>query len=95
VDPATIPSTVYRTLDVLEEIGFVSHSHTADGREQFHVLPVVEHGHLECRRCHDSWEIPADEAAELVAALERSRGFSVDLSHLSILGICASCLAAG
>ena len=95
VDPATIPSTVYRTLDVLEEIGFVSHSHTADGREQFHVLPVVVHGHLECRRCHDSWEIPADEAAELVAALERSRGFSVDLSHLSILGLCASCLAAG
>lgn len=95
VDPATIPSTVYRTLDVLEEIGFVSHSHTADGREQFHVLPVVEHGHLECRRCHVSWEIPADEAAELVAALERSRGFSVDLSHLSILGLCASCLAAG
>jgi Fur family ferric uptake transcriptional regulator len=94
VDPATIPSTVYRTLDVLEEIGFVSHSHTADGREQFHVLPVVEHGHLECRRCHDSWEIPADEAAELVAALERSRGFSVDLSHLSILGLCATCLAA-
>ena len=95
VDPATIPSTVYRTLDVLEEIGFVSHSHTADGREQFHVLPVVEHGHLECRRCHASWEIPADEAAELVAALERSRGFAVDLSHLSILGLCASCRAAG
>ena len=95
VDPATIPSTVYRTLDVLEEIGFVSHSHTADGREQFHVLPVVEHGHLECRRCHDSWEIPADEAAELVVALERSRGFVVDLSHLSILGVCATCRAAG
>ena len=91
VDPTTIPSTVYRTLDVLEEIGFVSHSHTADGREQFHVLPVVEHGHLECRRCHDSWEIPVDEAAELVAALERSRGFAVDLSHLSILGLCAAC----
>jgi Fur family ferric uptake transcriptional regulator len=91
IDPATIPSTVYRTLDVLEEIGFVSHSHTADGREQFHVLPVVEHGHLECRRCHDSWEIPVDEAAELVAALERSRGFTVDLSHLSILGLCAAC----
>ena len=91
VDPATIPSTVYRTLDVLEEIGFVSHSHAADGREQFHVLPVVEHGHIECRRCHDSWEIRADEAADLVAALERSRGFAVDLSHLSILGLCAAC----
>ena len=39
VDPGTIPSTVYRTLDVLEELGVVSHSHGADGREEFHVLP--------------------------------------------------------
>ena len=95
IDPATIPSTVYRTLDVLEEIGFVSHSHASDGREQFHVLPVIEHGHLECRRCHTSWEIPIEEAAELVSALEQSRGFAVDLNHLSILGLCATCRAAG
>jgi Fur family transcriptional regulator, ferric uptake regulator len=93
VDPTTIPSTVYRTLDVLEEIGVVSHSHASDGREQFHVLPVVEHGHLECRRCHVSWEIPIEEAAGLVATLERKRGFAVDLSHLSILGLCAGCRA--
>ena len=95
IDPATIPSTVYRTLDVLEEIGYVSHSHASDGREQFHVLPVIEHGHLECRRCRGSWELPVAEVSELVATLERSRGFSVDLSHLSILGLCATCRAAG
>jgi Fur family ferric uptake transcriptional regulator len=91
VDPTTIPSTVYRTLDVLEEIGVVSHSHAADGREEFHVLPVVEHGHLECRHCRSTWEIPATEAAELVAALEVRRGFNVDVSHLSISGTCAAC----
>jgi Fur family ferric uptake transcriptional regulator len=94
VDPATIPSTVYRTLDVLEQIGIVSHSHAADGREEFHVLPVVEHGHLECRRCHATWEIPAGEAVELVSALERRRGFQVDVSHLSIQGTCAECASA-
>ena len=38
-DPATIPSTVYRTLDVLEELGIVRHGHGADGREEYHVLP--------------------------------------------------------
>lgn len=91
VDPATIPSTVYRTLDVLEQIGIVSHSHAADGREEFHVLPVVEHGHLECRQCHATWEIPVREATELVAALERRRRFRVDVSHLSIQGTCADC----
>jgi Fur family ferric uptake transcriptional regulator len=91
VDPSTIPSTVYRTLDVLEQIGVVSHSHAADGREEFHVLPVVEHGHLECRECHATWEIPSGEAVELVSALERQRGFRVDVSHLSIQGTCADC----
>ena len=27
VDPTTIPSTVYRTLDVLEDLGLLRHSH--------------------------------------------------------------------
>jgi Fur family ferric uptake transcriptional regulator len=91
VDPATIPSTVYRTLDVLEEIGLVRHSHGAGGREEFHVLPNVEHGHLACRGCGATWEIPAPEAADLVASLERRRDFRVDVSHLSITGLCAGC----
>src|SRR6478672_12482128 len=34
-DPTTIPSTVYRTLDVLEELGLVRHGHSEDGREEF------------------------------------------------------------
>ena len=48
VDPGTIPSTVYRTLDVLEDLGLLSHSHGADGREEFHVQPTAAHGHLHC-----------------------------------------------
>ena len=51
LDPATVPSTVYRTLDVLEELGLVSHSHGHDGREEYHVLPDTEHAHLTCTRC--------------------------------------------
>ena len=39
IDLGTIPSTVYRTLDVLEELGIIRHSHGADGREEFHVQP--------------------------------------------------------
>jgi Fur family ferric uptake transcriptional regulator len=47
-DPLTTPSTVYRTLDVLEELGYLHHSHGADGREEYHVLPETEHAHLRC-----------------------------------------------
>ena len=91
VDPTTIPSTVYRTLDVLESLGLLRHSHGADGREEFHVRPVVAHGHLHCTSCGTTWEIPADEARGLVSKLTASRGFAVDLTHLSIAGLCAGC----
>jgi Fur family transcriptional regulator, ferric uptake regulator len=92
-DPQTIPSTVYRTLDVLEELGLVRHGHGADGREEFHVLPDAEHGHLHCRNCGQSWEIDSREAASLVTSLADDRGFAADLSHLTVVGICADCRA--
>jgi Fur family ferric uptake transcriptional regulator len=93
IDPRTIPSTVYRTLDVLEELGLLCHSHGADGREEFHVLPAAVHGHLHCIQCGTTWEIDADEAAALVASLARRRDFAVDVTHLSIAGRCGGCAA--
>jgi Fur family ferric uptake transcriptional regulator len=93
VDPETTPSTVYRTLDVLEDLGLVRHHHGADGREEFHVVPVAEHGHLRCRVCGGCWEIDAREAAALVGSVDAAHGFAVDLSHLSVVGTCASCQA--
>jgi Fur family ferric uptake transcriptional regulator len=92
LDPATTPSTVYRTLDVLEDLGLVSHSHGVDGREEFHVRPEAIHGHLHCIECGTAWEIPLDEAGTLVDAIRRSRGFEVDVTHLSIAGTCAGCI---
>jgi Fur family transcriptional regulator, ferric uptake regulator len=91
IDPSTIPSTVYRTLDVLEELGIVRHGHGADGREEFHVRPGAEHGHLYCRGCGSSWEIDGREAEALVAVLEERRGFQVDLSPVTMVGRCSDC----
>ena len=92
-DPQTIPSTVYRTLDVLEDLGLVRHGHGADGREEFHVLPDTEHGHLHCRACGKSWEIESHQADSFVASLQAERGFVVDLSHLTVVGLCSGCRA--
>jgi Fur family transcriptional regulator, ferric uptake regulator len=91
LDPETTPSTVYRTLRVLEELGLVRHGHGADGREEFHVRPGGEHGHLYCHACGSSWEIDAAAAAETVAAFRQNHGFSVDLTHLTIVGRCRAC----
>jgi Fur family transcriptional regulator, ferric uptake regulator len=94
IDPRTIPSTVYRTLDVLEELGLVQHGHGADGREEFHVGPEGTHGHLHCATCGGRWEIRAGSARAIIDALRSSDGFEVDLSHVTVVGRCRSCVAA-
>ena len=91
IDPATTPSTVYRTLDVLEAVGLVRHGHGPDGHEEFHVLPTAEHGHLYCRACGASWDLGADELRPLVDEMRRRRGFEVDLSHVTVVGRCEAC----
>jgi Fur family ferric uptake transcriptional regulator len=93
IDPATIPSTVYRTLDVLEDLGLVQHGHGADGREEFHVGPDALHGHLHCATCGGRWEIRAEAARAIVDGLRTSDGFEVDLSHVTVVGRCADCAA--
>ncbi|MFO1540409.1 MAG: Fur family transcriptional regulator [Chloroflexota bacterium] len=95
LDPETTPSTVYRTLDVLEELGLVRHAHGPDGREEIHVLPSADHGHLHCDACGGRWEIGAAEAAALIGGLAERHGFRVDLSHLVVVGRCAACSGSG
>ncbi len=90
-DPDTTPSTVYRTLGVLEELGYLSHSHSAAGREEFHVLPEAEHAHLQCRSCDQTWELDAEAASAVVRPIRSRVGFVADVGHLTISGLCADC----
>ena len=45
-------STVYRTLEVLEELGLVRHAHLSDRAPTYHSVSDHEHFHLVCRNCH-------------------------------------------
>lgn len=90
-DPETQPSTVYRTLDVLEELGYLDHSHGPDGREEFHVLPAREHAHLRCEKCGRLWEMDSSVAQRFADDLEHGSGFQAHVGHLSVAGICGEC----
>jgi Fe2+ or Zn2+ uptake regulation protein len=91
LDPATTPSTVYRTLDVLEALGVISHSHGIDGREEFHVLPVPDHGHLICSRCGTEDELAAPDATPFLDVLGERYGFLARIDHLTVVGLCRAC----
>jgi Fe2+ or Zn2+ uptake regulation protein len=55
------------------------------------VLPTTEHGHLRCEHCGATWEIDTVEAAQLTRVLARHRRFTLNLSHLTVVGRCAGC----
>lgn len=86
-------STVYRTLELLEELGLVTHTHLGHGPATYHVATENDHVHLVCRTCGKVTETSPDLVAGVVTDLARSEGFHADVGHLAIFGRCRDCTA--
>jgi Fur family transcriptional regulator, ferric uptake regulator len=84
-------TTVYRTLELLEELGLVTHTHLSHGAPTYHAADEREHIHLVCRGCGTVEGIDPDLLGPLARQLERSRGFEVDIGHVALFGRCATC----
>lgn len=91
--PGVNPSTVYRTLTLLEDVGVLQHSHLETGAE-YHRAEDAQHVHLTCHRCGRDDALSLDEAGKLRALFRRHHGFEADLTHFAITGRCAECAAA-
>jgi Fur family transcriptional regulator, ferric uptake regulator len=89
--PPLPPSSVYRALDALEEVGVVAHTHLDHRAPTYHRADHAQHLHLVCRSCGSVTESPAATADGLVAALEAQHGFGADVTHMAIQGECARC----
>ena len=84
-------STVYRNLEVLEELGLVRHAHLSDRAPTYHSVTGHTHFHLVCRNCHRVTSVDADVAHDLAERLRAELGFHADLGHLSLHGRCRDC----
>jgi len=88
--PGVNPSTVYRTLDLLENLGIISHAHLESGAE-YHRRSESDHVHLICSRCGSDDSLSSQEADGLKRLIARHHGFSPDLTHFAISGLCSDC----
>lgn len=84
-------STVYRTLELLEELGLVTHTHLGHGPPTYHAATDDEHVHLVCRMCGQVTETAPELVAPLVRDLQDAHGFRADVGHLAVFGICRDC----
>jgi Fur family ferric uptake transcriptional regulator len=86
-------STIYRALELLEQLGLVTHTHLGHGAPRYHLAAEAEHVHLVCAVCGRITQVPPDAVGSLVTALDERYGFQTDVGHLTVFGRCADCRA--
>ena len=84
-------TTIYRTLELLEELDLVTHTHLSHGAPTYHDAHEAQHVHLVCRACGHVQEVDPVELGPLAGRLAEERGFRLDIAHVALFGLCKGC----
>lgn len=86
-------ATVYRTLDLLEEVGVLQKLDFGDGRARYEIADddAHHHHHLVCTWCGAIIEFEDDLLDELEREIERRTGFHIRDHVAKFFGICVNC----
>ena len=88
--PGLSPATIYGTLDLLEQLGFVRRVSTPRGATLYDPR-VEEHHHVICRKCGRVQDIDARVDVRAAQSAAAQAGFAVEHGQLALSGVCAEC----
>ena len=84
-------TTVYRTLEILAELGAIRRVHLDDGCEGF-APASAEHGHhLICSNCKTTIEFEDCDMRKLLDRVAARTGFKIEQHWLELVGLCPKC----
>ena len=87
-------ATVYRTMQMLDELGFVYKHNFDDGRsryELYHNEDHHQHHHLICTNCGKVVEVEEDLLDFLETQIEDKYGFTINNHNVKFYGECSDC----
>lgn len=86
-------ATVYRTLELLEEIAVLRKMDFGDGRARYEIADEESHHHhhLVCTECGRITEFEDDLLDSLEQAIERKTGFKIRDHVAKFYGVCGDC----
>jgi Fur family ferric uptake transcriptional regulator len=84
-------STVYRTLELLDDLGLIHHAHLSDRAPTYHSTSGHEHSHLVCRGCRKVISVERTDMETALGPLAARHGFTPDYGHLAVFGTCEDC----
>lgn len=83
--------TVYRTLDLLSDLGFVRRIHTEDGCHGYATASHGHHHHLICRHCGATVEFDGCDLSPFLDRVGRETGYAIEDHLLELVGVCSTC----
>jgi Fe2+ or Zn2+ uptake regulation protein len=92
--PSLSHATIYATLELLEELGFVRRVSTPRGTTVYD--PRVDpHQHLVCRSCGRVEDLDAEVEVASARRAAGKAGFRVQYAELQLSGLCRNCVGSG
>lgn len=86
-------ASVYRNLELLEQLGLVRHVHIGHGPGLYALVSEDERCYVVCEHCAEIRRVPADEVETIRERIRAATGFEAHFTHFPILGLCAACAA--
>lgn len=90
-DPNIGRTTIYRTLDLLSELGFVNAVYQGTGAAHYILMKNGGHHHLICDSCHEVVEFDECFGSDVVRDICQRYGFNLHNHLLEIHGVCSNC----
>lgn len=91
ISPTTTLATVYKTLDVLSEMGEVMELETRDQSRHYDALHPEAHPHAVCKRCGRIDDVDLEGAEDLQSQATKASGYQIDEQSLTFYGLCSPC----
>jgi Fe2+ or Zn2+ uptake regulation protein len=88
--PSLSPATVYATLDLLDELGFIRRLSTR-GAATVYDPRTDAHHHAICRRCGRIEDVYAPVDTDGATQAAAAAGFAVERGDVQLTGLCARC----
>ena len=92
LDPSVGLVTVYRTIEILTELGFICEMHAGGGSRSYLMRrPSEHHHHLICSDCGKVIDFTDCDLDKLEHRLAQENKFKIDSHLLEFLGQCREC----
>jgi len=87
-------ATVYRTVQLFEEMGIVDRLNLDDGCSRFELAKegrIHHHHHLICEKCNKVFEVEHDLLDDIEKEIEKKYDFKIHDHNVMFYGICKDC----